>query len=190
MVIQPPSCLPPPPQHKIINYFYLCKIGSPFGILSPTAFFNCLAQGVISNMIPSSTSPSKTYPLLLTDARVLPGMEGGPAVDEKGHWLGVRSFFLILYLWLNFFPFLRKILMPPLYKSGGSPVELNMILTVDALLPLLRSYLTSSPSSPRLSVRYLHCGTLSKLTLRHTRRLPTYHTKNNPLTPTTTYNGE
>ena len=87
-----------------------------------------------------------------------------------------------------FFPF--KILMPPLYKSGGSPVELNMILTVDALLPLLRSYLTSSPSSPRLSVRYLHCGTLSKLTLRHTRRLPTYHTKNNPLTPTTTYNGE
>ncbi|NXO05404.1 TYSD1 protease, partial [Rhinopomastus cyanomelas] len=62
----------------------LCKgqrllvCGSPFGALCPDLFLNTLSQGVLSN------AAGEDNALLLTDARCLPGTEGGGAFVPAG----------------------------------------------------------------------------------------------------------
>jgi hypothetical protein len=58
-------------------------IGSPYGIVSPNTFMNCISTGTISNIF---TSGEK---IVFTDARCFPGMEGGPVLDSNGHIVGV-----------------------------------------------------------------------------------------------------
>ncbi len=46
-------------------------MGTPFGTLSQDVFMNCLSTGVVSNVTGNRNQ------LFLTDARCIPGSEGG-----------------------------------------------------------------------------------------------------------------
>ncbi|NXJ05618.1 TYSD1 protease, partial [Odontophorus gujanensis] len=52
----------------------LLACGTPFGVLCPELFLNALSAGVLSN----ASGPHRA--LLLTDARCLPGTQGGPVL--------------------------------------------------------------------------------------------------------------
>ncbi|XP_066274015.1 peroxisomal leader peptide-processing protease-like [Branchiostoma lanceolatum] len=62
-------------------------VGTPFGILCPSVFLNSLAKGIVCN------TAGRGGALILTDARCLPGTEGGPLFtvdrDGKGLLLGL-----------------------------------------------------------------------------------------------------
>ncbi|KAL6074500.1 Trypsin domain containing protein, variant 2 [Balamuthia mandrillaris] len=103
----------------------MMTIGSPYGLLSPNAFLNCVSAGALSNKVTcTDVTGGLVVPLLLTDTRCLPGMEGGAVIDPCGQWVGM--------------------LTPPLYRRDGSPVELNIILTADVLLPIVHCYFSPS----------------------------------------------
>jgi hypothetical protein len=91
--------------------------GSPYGLLAPHVFFNCLATGVVSGRLEappplvhddhhdhdhdhdhddqakksSQPQPATRFPLLLTDARCIPGCEGGPAFNDQRQFAGVPT---------------------------------------------------------------------------------------------------
>ncbi|XP_057434182.1 glyoxysomal processing protease, glyoxysomal isoform X2 [Lotus japonicus] len=65
---------------------FLLAIGSPFGVLSPTHFFNSISIGCISNCYPPNSSDGS---LLMADIRTLPGMEGSPVFSEHACLTGV-----------------------------------------------------------------------------------------------------
>jgi hypothetical protein len=62
-------------------------IGSPWGILSPHSFLNCVCGGVISNFTAKQN-------LFLVDSTNFPGMEGGGvfSIDNSGSFVGVSVF--------------------------------------------------------------------------------------------------
>ncbi len=64
-------------------------IGSPYGIVSSKLFMNVVANGTVCNILTSAKKDEPT--VLLTDARCLPGMEGGLMVDSDSKVVGVRS---------------------------------------------------------------------------------------------------
>ena len=67
-------------------------IGSPYGVTAPALFANCLAEGIVSNVL-SDPRPGAgpALALGLLDARVLPGMEGGAVIDGRGALVGIVS---------------------------------------------------------------------------------------------------
>lgn len=66
---------------------FLLAVGSPFGILSPTHFFNSLSVGCIANCYPPNSSNGSL--LMMADIRSLPGMEGSPVFSEHACLTGV-----------------------------------------------------------------------------------------------------
>ncbi|KAF7840284.1 glyoxysomal processing protease, glyoxysomal [Senna tora] len=65
---------------------FLLAVGSPFGVLSPTHFFNSISVGCIANCYPPNSSDES---LLMADIRVLPGMEGSPVFSEYACLTGI-----------------------------------------------------------------------------------------------------
>ncbi|XP_027353322.1 glyoxysomal processing protease, glyoxysomal [Abrus precatorius] len=65
---------------------FLLAVGSPFGVLSPTHFFNSISVGCIANCYPPHSSDGS---LLMADIRSLPGMEGSPVFSEHAYLTGV-----------------------------------------------------------------------------------------------------
>ncbi|KAL5096728.1 hypothetical protein RYX36_001055 [Vicia faba] len=65
---------------------FLLAVGSPFGVLSSTHFFNSLSVGCIANCYPPNSSDGS---LLMADIRSLPGMEGSPVFSEHASLIGV-----------------------------------------------------------------------------------------------------
>ncbi|CAK8534298.1 unnamed protein product [Lathyrus sativus] len=65
---------------------FLLAVGSPFGVLSSTHFFNSLSVGCIANCYPPNSSDGS---LLMADIRCLPGMEGSPVFSEHACLTGV-----------------------------------------------------------------------------------------------------
>ena len=65
-------------------------VGSPFGVLSPHTFSNCLSTGIVCNIL--KADDSSIDPLLyFIDARCLPGNEGSPVyAQSSGSLIGVR----------------------------------------------------------------------------------------------------
>jgi S1-C subfamily serine protease len=65
-------------------------VSSPFGCLSPKIFYNSHSNGIISNVMYSSTQKSQPI-LYLTDAKYLPGSEGGGIFDSSNRLVGVAA---------------------------------------------------------------------------------------------------
>eukprot|EP00026_Physarum_polycephalum_P005614 Phypoly_transcript_05649.p2 GENE.Phypoly_transcript_05649~~Phypoly_transcript_05649.p2 ORF type:complete len:286 (+),score=33.71 Phypoly_transcript_05649:67-858(+) len=61
-------------------------IASPFGCISPVAFFNSVSSGVISHSFHGANGSAD---LILIDARSLPGTEGGGVFDTSGNMVGL-----------------------------------------------------------------------------------------------------
>ena len=69
-------------------------LGTPFGFASSTLFLNCLSEGIISNFIYEGlqsleTETLKKINLVITDARMLPGVEGGGVFSLQGSLMGI-----------------------------------------------------------------------------------------------------
>ena len=60
-------------------------VSSPFGILSPLTFQSSISKGVVSNIL-GATKPH----VFLTDARMLPGSEGGAIYNNKNQLIAVN----------------------------------------------------------------------------------------------------
>ncbi|MCO5570795.1 hypothetical protein L7F22_024523 [Adiantum nelumboides] len=95
---------------------FLLVVGSPFGALSPLHFFNSMVVGITANCWPPLCSQTS---LLMADLRCLPGMEGAPAFNEKGAFVGM--------------------LTRPLRQRGGG-TEVQLVITWRALAPALREF--------------------------------------------------
>jgi len=82
-------------------------ISSPFGLLAPYIFQNSITSGIVSNTLGVSA-----HHIMLTDARMLPGSEGGGVFNERGELIALCTL--------------------PL-RRVDSNVELNTAVCLDAL---------------------------------------------------------
>ncbi|CAH1786357.1 unnamed protein product [Owenia fusiformis] len=71
-----------------------CRVlGTPFGTLSPAVFMNSLSSGVISNVSGVNNA------LILTDARCIPGTEGGPLCIQKNNHRQIAGLVVTSLCW-------------------------------------------------------------------------------------------
>ncbi|XP_021349458.1 peroxisomal leader peptide-processing protease-like [Mizuhopecten yessoensis] len=68
---------------------------TPFGSVSPEIFFNCRSQGIISNL------SGKNNILILTDARCIPGAEGGALYFCDGKHRVLMGIMIATLCWKN-----------------------------------------------------------------------------------------
>lgn len=127
---------------------------SPYGLLSPRVFHNSVSQGCISNIVASpeqhhTNSPDQndlncaSVPLFLTDARTLPGAEGGTVrllaeasdAQDSTLWIGCVTL--------------------PLRQTHElhSPVQFSFIISAQAIVEWLqpKSNASFNPSKVELS---------------------------------------
>ncbi|KAL8187023.1 UNVERIFIED_CONTAM: hypothetical protein K2H54_027950 [Gekko kuhli] len=105
----------------------LVACGSPFGSFCPDLFLNTLSKGIVSNLAGEGNA------LILTDARCLPGTEGGGifAISAAGAQL-------------------VGIVVAPLCWKSNEWVGLTLICAVDGILESLRSALPHTCLLPPL----------------------------------------
>jgi len=84
-------------------------VGSPYGLVSPKTFMNSVSNGIISNIFTINGTT-----VLLTDSRCFPGMEGAAVLDINSSIIGI--------------------LLPPLSKNGGYPMEFTFIIPIQYIL--------------------------------------------------------
>lgn len=112
-------------------------VGSPFGISSPRIFYNSVSRGVISNIISLDNSNDK---LLLTDARVSPGVEGG-GLYSNGTLVGmvippirktndIVAFNLAVPLY-NIFQYDIKKSIPLSFSQKKNPLPITLPSTIE-----------------------------------------------------------
>ncbi|XP_078606014.1 peroxisomal leader peptide-processing protease-like [Branchiostoma floridae x Branchiostoma japonicum] len=104
-------------------------VGTPFGVLCPSVFMNSLAKGIVCN------TAGKGGALILTDARCLPGTEGGPllTVDTDGKWM------------------LLGLVAAPLCWKANEWIGLSLVCSFHAVLDSL-SHLVPWPLIPAATV--------------------------------------
>nr|XP_056706484.1 peroxisomal leader peptide-processing protease [Euleptes europaea] len=97
----------------------LFACGSPFGIFCPDIFMNTLSKGIVSNLA------GEGHALILTDARCLPGTEGGGVFAVSG--VG---------------PQLVGIIVAPLCWKSNEWVGLTLVCAIDCVLESIRGILS------------------------------------------------
>ena len=85
-------------------------VSSPFGLLSPQCFSNSVAKGIVSNVICDSKYKCMAF---LTDARMLPGSEGGGVFyKSNSHCIGICT-------------------VP--IRSKSSNIDFNLVVSLNAI---------------------------------------------------------
>ncbi|XP_048362970.1 peroxisomal leader peptide-processing protease [Sphaerodactylus townsendi] len=97
----------------------LFACGSPFGSFCPDIFMNTLSKGIVSNLAGEGNA------LILTDARCLPGTEGGGIFAISGDS-----------------PRLVGIIVSPLCWKSNEWVGLTLVCAVDCILESIRGILS------------------------------------------------
>ncbi|KAF9189447.1 hypothetical protein BGZ51_009558 [Haplosporangium sp. Z 767] len=125
--------------------------GSGFGLIAPSVLINNISRGVVANIIhPHSVArkmDEQANSLILTDARFLPGMEGGPVSwDETGELAGLS--------------------MLTIRRADGEPVDISLVIPVACILSAISPYITI-PTQPLLPN---HIAALNSATLLHARQ--------------------
>ncbi|KAG0258486.1 hypothetical protein BG011_003259 [Mortierella polycephala] len=125
--------------------------GSGFGLIAPSVLINNISRGVVANIIhPHSVArkmDEQASSLILTDARFLPGMEGGPVSwDETGELAGLS--------------------MLTIRRADGEPVDISLVIPVACILSAISPYITI-PTQPLLPN---HIAALNSATLLHARQ--------------------
>ncbi|GBG23797.1 Glyoxysomal processing protease, glyoxysomal [Hondaea fermentalgiana] len=105
-----------PTSRELVRGEGVMVVCSPFGLVSPAVFQNSLTTGVISNVVRSFVAQEQSS-LYLTDARCLPGSEGGAVFDASGHVIGMIA--------------------PSLQRMDQSNVELGAIIPWRVFAPAL-----------------------------------------------------
>ncbi|CAL0300907.1 unnamed protein product [Lupinus luteus] len=104
----------------------LLAVGSPFGVLSPTHFFNSISVGRIANCYPPYSSDIS---LLMADIRSLPGMEGSPVFSEDACLTGIM-------------------IRPLRQKTSGA--EIQLVIPWDAIVGASSGLLQKLPQNEHL----------------------------------------
>ncbi|KAK7246474.1 hypothetical protein RIF29_41342 [Crotalaria pallida] len=102
---------------------FLLAVGSPFGVLSPTHFFNSISVGRIANCYPPYSSDCS---LLMADIRSLPGTEGCPVFSEHACLTGI-------------------LIRPLRQKTSGA--EIQLVIPWDAIVSASGGLLQKSPQN-------------------------------------------
>ncbi|ORY80188.1 hypothetical protein LY90DRAFT_698017, partial [Neocallimastix californiae] len=111
-----PNIIHPPTQGT-----QLLLMGSPFGILNPKVFLNSVTHGMLSNVVEGHLNEIN---LLTTDARVLPGYEGGVAIENNS-----KKFI--------------GIIMPPLRRKNRYGTEVGLIIPALSIKQTISKYIKS-----------------------------------------------
>ncbi|KAI5447970.1 glyoxysomal processing protease, glyoxysomal [Lathyrus oleraceus] len=109
---------------------FLLAVGSPFGVLSSTHFFNSLSVGCIANCYPPNSSDGS---LLMADIRCLPGMEGSPVFNEHACLTGV-------------------LIRPLRQKTNGAEVQL--VIPWEAIVKASSGLLRTCPQNTTEGLHY------------------------------------
>ncbi|TPX33164.1 acetyl-CoA carboxylase [Synchytrium microbalum] len=86
-------------------------IGSPFGVQSPKVFLNSISHGIVSNLVYDGSNIG----LIMTDTRILPGVEGGVMLRRKNHCL-------------------IGMILPPLKRKDDTTNDLNFGIPISSIL--------------------------------------------------------
>ncbi|KAE9594974.1 putative peptidase S1, PA clan [Lupinus albus] len=108
---------------------FLLAVGSPFGVLSPTHFFNSISVGRVANCYPPYSSDVS---LLMADIRSLPGMEGSPVFSEDACLSGIM-------------------IRPLRQKTSGA--EIQLVIPWDAIVDASSGLLQKAPQN---TVKWLY----------------------------------
>ncbi|XP_013404339.1 peroxisomal leader peptide-processing protease [Lingula anatina] len=119
---------PDQPQITIGETSYIC--GTPFGSLSPEVFMNSLSKGIVSNV-------SRDGSLVLTDARCIPGSEGGAFYVETCNDLQRR---------------LCGIVVSPLCWKNNEWIGMAIICSLSAVFHSLQEFVLGNPQEVYLSL--------------------------------------
>ncbi|KAG0056911.1 hypothetical protein BGZ83_002851 [Gryganskiella cystojenkinii] len=103
--------------------------GSGFGLIAPSVLINNISQGVVANIIhpyrAARRVDEQANSLVLTDAKFLPGMEGGAVSwDETGELAGLS--------------------MLPIRRTDGEPVDISLVIPVACIVSAISPYITVS----------------------------------------------
>lgn len=102
----------------------LFACGSPFGSFCPDLFMNTLSKGIVSNVA------GEGNPLILTDARCLPGTEGGGVFAISGPHLHLVG-----------------IIIAPLCWKSNEWVGLTLVCAIDQIFASIRGVISDSHQS-------------------------------------------
>ncbi|XP_029464897.1 peroxisomal leader peptide-processing protease [Rhinatrema bivittatum] len=123
------SCMPASELQKGRTLF---TCGSPFGSFYPNIFINSLSKGVVSNLAGESNA------VILTDARCLPGTEGGGVFAVQEDCLKLVG-----------------LIVAPLCWKAGEWVGLTLVCSVGHILESLQQVLDVSENSLCLSLPHV-----------------------------------
>ncbi|KAF9127569.1 hypothetical protein BG015_004515, partial [Linnemannia schmuckeri] len=101
--------------------------GSGFGLIAPSVLINNISQGIVANIIhpyrAARRADEQANSLVLTDAKFLPGMEGGAVSwDETGELAGLS--------------------MLPIRRTDGEPVDISLVIPVACIVAAISPYIT------------------------------------------------
>ncbi|KAG0287142.1 hypothetical protein BGZ96_008898 [Linnemannia gamsii] len=101
--------------------------GSGFGLIAPSVLINNISQGIVANIIhpyrAARRADEQANSLVLTDAKFLPGMEGGAVSwDETGELAGLS--------------------MLPIRRTDGEPVDISLVIPVACIVAAVSPYIT------------------------------------------------
>ncbi|KAI9143741.1 trypsin-like cysteine/serine peptidase domain-containing protein [Paraphysoderma sedebokerense] len=121
-------------------------VGSPYGILAPKIFVNCVFDGIVSNVVGLNKlhmdkenntvrwRKHQNYGLIISDAMCMPGMEGGGCFDAATKRL-------------------LGIVIPPIRRIDNQPCNFSLVVPLSSILPSLLHVLSLRyriPVTPRL----------------------------------------
>ncbi|KAG0198750.1 hypothetical protein BGX28_007827 [Mortierella sp. GBA30] len=125
--------------------------GSGFGLIAPSVLINNISQGVVANIIHPHRAARRVdeqaNSLILTDAKFLPGMEGGAVSwDETGDLAGLS--------------------MLPIRRTDGEPVDITLVIPVACIITAISPYITI----PQQPLQPDHVASLNSTALMHARQ--------------------
>ncbi|KAF9382309.1 hypothetical protein CPB97_007237 [Podila verticillata] len=124
--------------------------GSGFGLIAPSVLINNISQGVVANIIhpyrAARRADQHASSLVLTDAKFLPGMEGGAVSwDETGELAGIS--------------------MLPIRRTDGEPVDISLVIPVACIISAISPYITG-PKQTLLPSHFAALNTTSLMVAR------------------------
>ncbi|KAF9115925.1 hypothetical protein BGX27_005807 [Mortierella sp. AM989] len=130
---------------------HLTLHGSGFGLIAPSVLINNISQGIVANIVhpyrAAKRADQQANSLILTDAKFLPGMEGG-AVS----WSETNE--------------LAGISMLPIRRTDGEPVDISLVIPAACIISAISPYITI----PQQSLLPHHITALNSSSLMHARQ--------------------
>ncbi|KAG0364714.1 hypothetical protein BGZ54_007243 [Gamsiella multidivaricata] len=125
--------------------------GSGFGLIAPSVLINNISQGIVANIIhphrAARRADEQANSLILTDAKFLPGMEGGAVSWDETRELAGLS-------------------MLPIRRTDGEPVDISLVIPAACIISAISPYI----AIPRQALLPHHIAALNSSSLVNARQ--------------------